>query len=291
MYTIGSGNIIKTAEEVDNICRTFLRARGLSYLQFKRIYGSDSFIILANCPVLFQDFFEEAFRESSPYLSPYTRLSSIYFWDESLPASRLSYLKEKMIIYHGITLINRRKYFYDCTTFARAEPHSLPVAYYIDILKELQKFTELFPIKARLLIEKATQRHIKIVPSEQGEEGRDRKSFFLPKRSARFRIGEDNMDYITTYEALCVQLLDEGKTYKEIGSILSVAPSTVKMHLKRLRARTGLTMQDLILHSFQSPNNDSFNLKMNEKQQLRIKEKQKKAGRPALFHKIEPNNN
>jgi hypothetical protein len=70
-----------------------------------------------------------------------------------------------------------------------------------------------------------------------------------------------------------VQLLDEGKTYKEIGSILSVAPSTVKMHLKRLRARTGLSIQELILHSFYPPNNDSLNLKNGGYEHLILKKK------------------
>lgn len=259
LYTKGSGYIAHTAQEIDNICRPFLLSRGLSYFQFKRVYVNHSYIILANRPEFFMDFLEVSFRESPPYVSPYTRLSAIYFWDESLPDAQLAYLNEKKGIYHGMTLIFRRKYFYDCTTFARTQPHPSPVAYYFDILRELQKFTDVFPIRGRLLIEKATKYHVKGSSSKQPEKGIDRKGFFLPKRSVRFPIGEDT-DYITTYEALCVQLLDEGKTYKEIGSILSVAPSTVKMHLKRLRARTGLSIQEIILHSFYPPNNDGSNL-------------------------------
>lgn len=191
MHTIGSSYIAHTVQEVDSICHTFLHSRGLSYFQFKRIYTNHSHIILANQPKFFKDFLEVGFRESPPYVSPYTRLSAMYFWDESLPDAQLSYLKDEMGIYHGVTLINRRKYFYDCTTFARAQPHPFPVAYYVDILRELQKFTEVFPIRGRLLIEKATQHHLKVSTFKQAEEDIDHKSFFLPKRSVRFHIGED----------------------------------------------------------------------------------------------------
>jgi DNA-binding CsgD family transcriptional regulator len=140
-----------------------------------------------------------------------------------------------------------------------SEPHPSPVVYYFHILKALQNFSELFPTKARHLIKEATKKPIKRRVSVKDA---NRNFFFLPTRSARFYIGEDVNKYITTYEALCVQLMQEGKSYKEIGTILSMASSTVKTHLNRLKERTGLSLQEVSLQSFQKLDNSTsvFNL-------------------------------
>lgn len=249
---IDSYELAQTAQEVNKICCPFLQPRGFSYFQFKRIFKDGSFIVLANRPDFFQDFLEKDLIEPSLCTPSHIRQSSVYFWDESLSIDRLFFLRETKGVYHGLTIIGRRKNFYDCTTFAMSERHPSPFAYYFHILKELQKFAELFPTKGRVLIEKAVEKSLKIPTSGHAAH---RKGFFLPKRSTRFRIGEEAKDYITTYEALCVQLLQEGKSYKEIGSILSMAPSTVETHLKRLKTRTGLTLQEVTLQSFHKYNN------------------------------------
>ncbi|MDF3033321.1 MAG: hypothetical protein K0R76_275 [Alphaproteobacteria bacterium] len=247
-----SDRLAYIAKEVDKISNAFLHPRGFSYFQFKRIYRDGSFIILANRPDFFQDLLEQDLVEPSLSIPLYIRQSCIYFWDESLSVDRLFFIRENKGVYHGLTIISRRKNFYDCTTFAMGQCHPSPFAYYFHILKELQKFAELFPTLARTLIDKATEKSLKMpVPGQSI----NRKNFFLPKRSTRFRIGEGAKDYITTYEALCVQLLQEGKSYKEIGSVLSMAPSTVETHLKRLKTRTGLTLQELSLQSFHKYNN------------------------------------
>lgn len=244
-----SYDIIRTAQEVDKVCHGFLRPRKFSYFQFKRIYINDSFIILANNPEFFTDFLGKDFIGISQHISYHTRQSFIYSWDESLSPAILSLTRENMGIFHGITVVSRRKKFYDCTTFAMSERHPLPFSYYFHVLKELQRFAEIFPTMARSLVEKAKEKSIKTL---EPQHALNRKSLFLPKRSSRFLIREGVNDYITTYEALCVQLLQEGKSYKEIGSILSMGPGTVETHLTRLKARTGLTLQELSLQDFQS---------------------------------------
>lgn len=252
MSNIDSYELARTVQEVDKICYSFLQPRGFSYFQFKRIYKDGSLIVLANRADFFQDFLEKDLIEPSLAAPANIRQSSVYFWDESLSIDRLFFLRETKGIYHGLTIIGRRKNFYDCTTFAMSERHPSPFAYYFHILKELQKFVELFPSKGRVLIEKAVEKSLKIPAAGHTIY---RNCFFLPKRSSRFRIGEGAKDYITTYEALCVQLLQEGKSYKEIGSLLSMAPSTVETHLKRLKTRTGLTLQEVSLQSFHKYSN------------------------------------
>ncbi len=247
--------LVDITREVGKISHPFLHPRGLAYFQFKGVYKDGLAVILANRPDFFNDVLEKDFIEPSPYMPFYIRQSSLYFWDESLPETRLSLIRENRCIYHGLTIISRRKDFYDCATFAMSERHPTPFAYYYHILKDLQKFAEVFPAMARALIQKSRKQPVQTLPSRHGV---SRKNFFLPKRSSRFHMGKGENDYITTYEALCAQLLQEGKSYKEIGSILSMAPSTVETHLKRFKARTGLTLQELPLQSFQGSRGDVF---------------------------------
>lgn len=262
LVNIDSYDVLKTAQEVDKICNYFLHPRKFSYFQFKRIYKNNTFIILANHPEFFKEFLENGFIEPTIHMPIYTRQSSFCFWDEILSETRLSFLRKKYGVYHGLTILSRQKAFYDCTTFAMSEPHPSPVAYYLHVFKDLQKFAELFRIKARHLIKNTPKKPFKNLVAPQGI---NRKHFFLPKRSARFYLGKDVKNYVTTYEALCVQLAQEGKSYKEIGSILSMASSTVKTHLTRLKTRTGLTLQELSLQAFQTPENNIFNVEQTGK--------------------------
>ncbi len=276
LINIDSYDGLILAQEVDKICNFFLHPRKLSYFQFKRIYKNSTSIILANHPEFFKEFLKDGFIEPKIHLPVDTRQNSFCFWDEILSEAQLLFLKEKQGVYHGLTILSRRKTFYDCTTFAMSEPHPSPVAYYLYILKDLQTFSQTFPARARYLIKELAKNPLKI--QKYGHRV-NRKYLFLPKRSSRFYIGDDVNNYITTYEALCVHLAQEGKSYKEIGSILSMASSTVKTHLIRLKTRTGLSFQEICLQSFQTYKNSKniVNLE-SEHKKLTVKEtkKQKK---------------
>src|SRR5690606_25590029 len=128
--------------------------------QFKRVYKNGSLVILANHPKFFNDFLETDFAELFPKIPFQTRQSTIYSWDELRENTALTVINENMEAYHGVTFISRRKLFYDCTSFAMPERHPTPFSYYFNLLKELQKFVELFPALARGLIEKASKKTI-----------------------------------------------------------------------------------------------------------------------------------
>src|SRR5690606_23470399 len=135
------------------------------------------------------------------------------FWDETLTETKLLSLKEKLNIFHGLTILTKSNTYYDSTTFAMSKPHLNLVAYYFYIHKELQIFSQIFPGRARHLIKLSEKDPIQI---HKPKNRRNPKHFFLPKRSARYYLGEDIDTYITTYEAICMKLLLEGKSYKEI---------------------------------------------------------------------------
>lgn len=254
-------DIDKLAQEMEVLCDKFLKPRSITYFQLRRVYKNNSSIILANHPNFFKEFLENGFIEPSLHVPIYAHQSSICYWDETLPEDHLSFLREAQGIYHGFTILSRRKTFYDCSSFAMSKFHPSPVAYYFYILKELQKFAELFPTIANHLIKKTPK---KLLNPKNTSHSVACKNFFLPARSTRFVLGEDMNNYITTYEAYCMQLSQAGKSHKEIGSLLSMASSTVKTHLKRLKTRTGLTLQEISLKSLQTSNNSKIILSLQD---------------------------
>lgn len=174
-----------------------------------------------------------------------TRQSHLCFWDETLREDHLPRFRNSLGIHHGLTILNRYKEFYDCASFAMSAPHPSPVATYLLAIKDLQSFTEQFPVKAKHLINEFIQHAVTTKTMRNRELSHD--LFFLPKQSDRFQLDIDPSIYITTYEALCVQLVKQRKTYKEIGSILSMEAGSVKTLLARLKARTGLSLQEVAL--------------------------------------------
>lgn len=239
-----SNEIIKIAHEIDGICSYFLRPLNIFYFQFRRIFKNRSQVILANNPIFFEEFLKDGFIEPKIQQALTTHQSFYCFWDETLSGVLLSHLKT-LGIYHGFTILNRYKEFYDCASFAMSEPHLSPVANYIFGIRNLQNFTEIFPIKAKHLIKESVKYAVTIKTVQKT--GSDNNSFFLPKRSDRFYLGKDPNMYITTYEALCVHLIQQGKTYKEIRSILSMELGSIKTLLSRLKTRTGLSFQEIIV--------------------------------------------
>lgn len=158
---VDSYDVIKLAQEVDKICRYFLYPRKISYFQFKRTYRNGTFIILANVPKFFKEFLRHGFIEPTIHLPIYTRQRSYCFWDETLSSDQRLLLQEKQGICHGLTILSRRKDFYDCASFAMSTPHPSPVAYYFYIMKDLQDFSELFPVKASHLIKEMAKKPLK----------------------------------------------------------------------------------------------------------------------------------
>jgi hypothetical protein len=223
----------------------------LSYFHYRRIYKDGSLAVLTNKSGFLKDFFQSNAKEPI-YSKPISlHQSLLYFWDECLSEELQALTKEKHSLYHGMTLINRHKEYYDCVAFAMPTSRSSPVSHYFNIFNELKKFSELFVQMGKPLINKMESQRIKLPAQRQDS---NRKSLLLPPKSDQIPIGPDPGAYVTTYELLCMQLLREGKSYKQIGETLSMSPRTVETHLARSKRRTGLTFDELSLKSFKMNN-------------------------------------
>lgn len=247
---------IEYEDEVKKICGDFLQQRGLSYFHYRRNYLDGSWVVLTNNTSFFKDYLNNEATEIK-YPPPIcVHQSLVYFWDECLTDELRNLTEYKNSLYHGLTIINRFKNYFDCAAFAMSQPHSYPVSFYMRIFHDLKTFAQLFPQMAQPLMEsiEADRLHMPI-----HQQDLNRASLLLPSRSTHIQITSAKDSYVTTFELFCMQLLNEGKSYKEIGNILSMSPRTVETYLTRVKRRTGLTFDEIALKSFKMIFNDTYN--------------------------------
>lgn len=233
--------------EVKSICKDFLSPLGLSYFHFKRNYKDGTSIALSNNMLFLSDFINSGSKEV-PYAVPISvQQSLVYFWDEFITDELMCLAREKNNLYHGMTVMDRYKSNFDCFAFAMPCHHPEPISYYLKHYTEIKSFTDKFPVMAKAYIESLEEDRFLL---SENRIHPNLKLCFLPERSDRIELVSENKQYITTYELLCMQLLREGKSYKNIGQTLSMSPRTVETHLARLKQRTGYTFDELFLKSF-----------------------------------------
>lgn len=247
MHRGGLSQFVYFEKIVYNICKDFLIPRGLSYFHFRRNYKDGSQFILANNMALLNEFYQGNFKDVA-YPPPICiRQSLAYFWDDCCSEELIILTREKLKLYHGITIINRHKEYYDCAAFALPATHPSPSTHYLNLFHDLKVYSELFPKFAQPLIKQIESERIKLDTHRQDT---NRISLFLPYKSKRILIEPGLGNYVTTFELLCLQLLHEGNTYKEIGDKLSMSARTVETHLARLKTRTNLSVNKLLTKSF-----------------------------------------
>src|SRR4051812_7924447 len=102
---------------VRQVCDDFLSARALSYFHFRRTFQDDSSIIMTTNIEAVADFLRSHARKIPSFTPLPIHQSWVYFWDECLPQDQIVSTQEKDGLYHGMTILNRHKEYYDCAAF------------------------------------------------------------------------------------------------------------------------------------------------------------------------------
>lgn len=254
MGSINPHTFAQFDHEVQSICEEFLSSLGLSYFHFRRNFKEGNCFILSNKSNFLQDFIRSNVKEINYNAFQAIDQTLIYFWDDVLTNQLMEMVRDKNQLYHGVTIIERYKDYFDCFAFAMSKPHPSPVSYYFRQFNDLKRFCEKFPEMARDLIENQKIKRLWIPKLRLS----NNEFLFLPERSDRIALVPEDNQYITTYELLCLKLVRDGKSYRDIGTALSMSPRTVETHLTRLKRRTNLTTNELILKSFRKSPADNL---------------------------------
>lgn len=223
----------------------FLKHHGLNYFQFGRCYADGSILNFSNTSELAKLLFGAGFSVQSSFDEDHQkRPSYVFFWDEELPEDPVSLVRERLGIYHGMTILKRYKDYYDMIAFGMAKPRSNAMSYYFNYYKELEKFADQF-IRTRTDLLSIHERQKLQLPSQYQDP--NRLKLCLSGQEQRFTIkGRYGKTYATTREIFCLQYLEQGKSYKEVADILSISPRTIETYLGRIKERTGFNSREQI---------------------------------------------
>ena len=230
---------------VAEYCSEFLKHHGFNYFQYNRCYADGSILNFSNTSALAKLLFGAGFSVQSSFAGDHEKLPSyVFFWDEELPEVPVNLVREKIGIYHGMTILKRNREFYDMIAFGMDKPRRNAMSYYINNFKVLEKFADQF-IKTRTDLLSIHERQKLQLPTTYQDP--NRLKICLSDRQQRFAIkGKFGKTYATAQEIFCLQYLEQGKSYKEIADILTISPRTIETYLERVKHRTGFNTREQI---------------------------------------------
>lgn len=235
--------------KVQEICSHFLAQHGFNYFQYLRCYKNGSCSLLTNETGLFEYFLQMPTVPViySSYTEEHEKLHTYWFlWDEELPPFPVNFAREKFNLHHGLTLVRRSKDYYDMIAVALSRERRNITSFYLTKHKIIERFINTFDKTNHGLIE-----HINKNPLVLPMLNRDVNYQEICLRNGRIEvIGRHGPLYITSRELVCLRLLLQGATDKQIAQILHLSHRTVQTYLARIKQRAGVVhrseLEDLI---------------------------------------------
>jgi len=240
--------ILALTPHVEAYSRDFLKFHGFNYFQYGRCYPDGSIICFHNTNDLLKVGLEHGFGTQSSFKEEHQKLPSyIFFWDEELPETPVSLVREKANMHHGMTIVKRHKDFYDMVAFAMPKPRTNALSYFANHIKGLEAFAKTF-IQSRTDLISLHEKEKLTSPVEYQDSNRSK--ICLPDRRIRFDIrGTKGRTYVTAQELFCLQYLAQNRSYKEISQNLSISTRTIETYLERVKARTGYSTKEQLLRA------------------------------------------
>ncbi|WP_454784798.1 helix-turn-helix transcriptional regulator [Legionella sp. WA2024007413] len=220
--------------------KNLLDGFGFNYFQYLRCFADGSINCLTNntglfeyfqhidnAPVVFSSFDDEHENNHSYW----------FFWDQELPRTPVQIAREKFNLHNGLTLVRRSKNYYDMIAVALPYEHANPGSFYLNKLKAIEQFIFDFDLQNKDLIQILNKNPIALP-----ETYRDVNYKELCLKQGRIPVvGKNEKTYITAQELMCLRLLLQGATHKQIAQLLGLSPRTVDTYLLRIKQRTGFS--------------------------------------------------
>jgi DNA-binding CsgD family transcriptional regulator len=229
-----------TRGKVQEVTNHFLSAMGFSYFQYLRCFADGSASLLTNNTGLIEHF---AYANNSPVIfssfeKEHENAHSYWFmWDEELPEHPVSLAREKLSIYHGLTLVRRSKNYYDMIAVGLPCEQANPGGFYLNKLQAIEQFIKEFDCDNKALLETINKNPIALP-----EPYRDANYQSMCLTQGKVVVkGREGLTHITAQELACLRLLMQGASHKNIAKELVVSPRTVETYLHRVKIRTGFS--------------------------------------------------
>ncbi|MDP4193022.1 MAG: hypothetical protein Q8858_15760 [Bacteroidota bacterium] len=210
--------VLSLSDKFSELGEDFMERHNLNYIWFSRVYSDGSLIVLVNYTGFLLDFLQNGFSVCTSFQEEHEKLQSyFYLCDEELSPPIMTLAREKHNLHHGITLLKRDKNYYDLISFAMPETRSNAASYYLSHLRDFKQFSEDLLKKGSDLLKIGEKEKILLPPHMQDN---NCSKLCLPEKTLRHPVrGKFGPTYITSQELFYLQLLSQGKSYKDIWDL------------------------------------------------------------------------
>ncbi len=248
-------------DQVKFIVKDLFFNTGIKYFIYLRGSLDGSVSALFSHGDFFLDLLEKGLPISLGFGKEYKSLQTYsYWWNDKYPKEVIA-LAQKHGLGSGFSLVRRYHDYFEMFGFADSNIAPLTASSYISCLSGFETFSDHFVRVGKNIIKQVIE-HPLLIPSHQ--------NFHNPQeiclggvKGQYLTKGISGETYLTALEFFSLQLFLKGKSYKEIGRILSVSHKTVEKYLSNVKRKTGYYPRD-ITFLFESDGQVNLTLGMNE---------------------------
>lgn len=248
------------AQQASNIIYP-LQEVGITGVFYERIYRNGSVINIANDQNWTQLYFDKIISGgyTEKRVSEYCYAKPGFSLSALSPKNKL-WLDGQYFFGHGngIILIEDHNCFREVIGFYSTNNNTAINDFYINNLSTIREIKQYFLIKSSSLIQDLEQEKLidfyKAYDKQQNPHDIQQLKYFLSKKEASFKNNTLIQNkkthlpmYLSPQRSKCLTLLSEGKSHKEIATLMSLSIRTVEHYIAKLRHDLGCrTSKELI---------------------------------------------
>jgi DNA-binding CsgD family transcriptional regulator len=191
--------------------------------------------------IILRSWLEKGYPLNMAFNSEYNSLQSYAFWwSDQFPHEFVSIKRDQK---NGFSIVRRYPKYFEM--FGFSDPDPLRASFYMSCLADFNNFADHFVKVGKDIINQAIQHplalpdHLKIKNHEE---------LCLGRRQYQYATkGLNGATSLSSYECYSLQLLSQGKSYKEIARILSVSDKTIEKYLMNIKKKTGYNPREIVL--------------------------------------------
>jgi len=169
--------------------------------------------------------------------------SYVVLWDNHYNSNLIQAMRNHKV-YYGLSIYKKFENYIELCSFATDNSNQQILNFYLNNIHLLERFIVYFKNKASGLIDlsdknKLIIRKKEIIVNHQLPANDSVKDFLDMTTLNNFKTN-NNIDLkISKRQSLCLFLITQGKTVKEIGRLLDISPRTVEHYINQLKYQLG----------------------------------------------------
>jgi len=254
---------IITANEVNNICKSFFDSTGTNTFLYAKIYDDDRcFGLISN-----KNWQSHHFNKQYPITPtiPKNILSNEFFYlitPNIIPNNfyqAINDFRNLLNMDYPLLMIERKVGYYELYMFCTYLNNESIINFYLNSMGLFENFKLYFKDKASKLIQAASKNIIPIPVKMRSpikginfkNEMKSNDTLRLNQEIKRYQLPDEfNKKYLTKMEFICLAYTSQGYTIKEIGKILHRSERTIESHINHLKTKLNCSKKSSLTQIF-----------------------------------------